>query len=562
MLSSPYNPMYLNAQNLAYIIQDNLILKDVSVAINMGDKIALIGNNGSGKTTLLKILNRELKPTDGTVEHKGVIYYLAQLDFALLNTDQTLFEYLSNKLDDWWDVLVKLEEVFNIELNPEIRLNSLSGGELMKINLALALHYNPDILLLDEATNHLDIPSRDVLKEFLQKFDRAFVLSSHDAFFIDQVANKVWEMEDKTVKVYGGNYTAYKAQKQAIFDAQARQYELARKKANKLEESLRKEDRRADLSFKKGQYLKSDRSMARSALGYFKNRASFTAGRNAERLIRQISRAREDLSKHKFQSVKAAYLDLKEAADKTNRRLISLKGADLHILDQVVIKDIFFNLHYGDRVVVTGANGSGKTSFIKALLSHDPAYKLEGKNVLVEDFKSVYVSQNYNVVDPEKTLVENVVDFNPGMNYETVRRQLGNFLFFSDYDVKKRAKILSGGEVARLVLAMVTAAPIDLLILDEPTNNLDLFTINIIIDALKDFRGAILVISHNVDFLSKIEIKKAYAISDQKLNEMRYVPAKESQFYDELLGKITDEPIPDIEIEDQDLAEDLDDIEE
>ena len=157
-----------------------------------------------------------------------------------------------------------------------------------------------------------------------------------------------------------------------------------------------------------------------------------------------------------------------------------------------------------------------------------------GDVYLAPNSRIVYLSQKYEIVDPELTLVENLHKINPDSDYEKTRRILANFLFLNEEEIKKKAKVLSGGEIARLAFAMITSTPVDLLVLDEPTNNLDIETIDAVVEALKDFKGAIIVISHNIDFLSKIGIEQAYVISNKHLKKLGTVPKDKTAFFLEL----------------------------
>jgi len=205
---------------------------------------------------------------------------------------------------------------------------------------------------------------------------------------------------------------------------------------------------------------------------------------------------------------------------------------------RVLVENAEITILYGDRIVITGRNGVGKTMFVKALLDESTDLKTEGEAYLAQESNIVYLSQKYEIVDINLTLVENMQSVNKDLSYEQIRKLLGNFLFFNQEDINKKASVLSGGEVARLAFAMITAKPIDLLVLDEPTNNLDIDTVDSIVDALEDFLGAIIVISHNIEFLSKIGIEHAYVINDRKLKRLRTLPKDEEEFYKEIMSEL------------------------
>jgi ATPase subunit of ABC transporter with duplicated ATPase domains len=206
----------LNASDLSYeLVPPRVLFKDITVAIHEADRIGLVGRNGSGKSTLLKLLAGQLIPKTGTTTTTGSIYYLPQV--STLNpsvSNDLILDWLSSICDEWWTVTTLLEEQFETELSLSQSIGSLSGGELTKLWLAIALSKQPDILLLDEPTNHLDLVALEQLQRALQAFSGAFVIVSHKPFFLDQVVDTIWELTPLVLKVYGGNYSFYRSQKE------------------------------------------------------------------------------------------------------------------------------------------------------------------------------------------------------------------------------------------------------------------------------------------------------------------------------------------------------------
>lgn len=512
------------------------ILDGINLAISPGDKIALVGRNGSGKTTLLKIIAGLLSPTDGSVVKNCRASYLSQMGLNDSNRELTLQEYISKYCEEWWDVLIEMETRSGIKnLDPVKKVTSLSGGEIVKLNLAIAITKDPEILLLDEPTNHLDITSREILKDYLLRFSGSLLLTSHDSYFIDQICNQVWKLDDSKITPYGGNYTFYKERELAAFEAKERQFQAVKKEMKKVEVSKQLEQVRAARSLRTGRELKDDRSMSNFEKGFFKNKAGQTAA-SRDKKIRQREQELITLSEVLKSSVaKKANLRL-EASDVQNHRLFMVNGAKLIIGSVTQLDLVDIEIRRGDRVALIGSNGSGKTSIIRALIGGDDAYSLEGGEVRqAENLTFTYLSQMYEIVSPEKTLLENIYTSNSQISYESAREALASFLFFEDWVVKQTANSLSGGESARLAFAMISVSLTDLIFLDEPTNNLDFETVETIVRGLSGYNGALVVVSHNVDFLAAIGITRSYIISDRKLKLMAHDPKEKTDFYTEMV---------------------------
>jgi ATPase subunit of ABC transporter with duplicated ATPase domains len=528
----------LNASNLAYELATmQRLFQDITIAIHEKDRIGLVGRNGSGKSTLLKLLARQLKPKTGTIITTGSNYYLPQI--STLNSsssNDSVLDWISNIFDEWWTVTTILEDTFTTALDLAQSISSLSGGELTKLLLAIALVKQPDILLLDEPTNHLDLVSLEQLKVALQEFSGALVIVSHKPFFLDQVVDTIWELTAEKLKVYGGNYSFYRSQKQTEQQAALRAHEVARKELKRAKISALQEQKRAAQSQRNGRLRQLEGSISKSAAGAMKRKAEVTAGIAKQKHELAVEKATEKVTETKIKTTKSTNVQLEECSHK-HKNLIYIQQANLKVKERVLIKNIQLHVAAGDRMAILGENGSGKSSLAKAILGIKPSPAvLEGEITISSAMKVVYLDQTYQLVNRHQTVLENMQQANPDLDYQLIRQQLGHFLFFND-DVYKPALALSGGELARLAIAMISISKIDWLILDEPTNNLDVETINHIVDGVNDFQGAIWVISHDIDFLSRIGIKQAYQISDCQLQPLRNLPEDAEQFYQELLAK-------------------------
>ena len=237
----------LNAANLTCeVAPTRTLFADITVAIHEGSRIGLVGRNGSGKSTLLKLLAGQLIPQIGTVARTGSVYYLPQVSTLNLSaSNELVLDWIASHSDDWWTVTTLLEEKFASEVSLSQRLSTVSGGELTKLWLAIALSKQPDILLLDEPTNHLDLLTLEQLQTALQEFSGAFVIVSHKPFFLDRTVDTIWELTPAELKVYGGNYSFYRSQKEIEHQAALRAHEVARKELKRAKTSASHEQERA-----------------------------------------------------------------------------------------------------------------------------------------------------------------------------------------------------------------------------------------------------------------------------------------------------------------------------
>jgi ATPase subunit of ABC transporter with duplicated ATPase domains len=533
----------LSGSNLTYELPSSRVLfQNINIGIQPGDCIGLVGRNGSGKSTLLKIIAGQLTPKTGEITRTGSIYYLPQVSsLNLVASKDSVLDWLSSVSDEWWTVTTLLESQFATEISLSASISSLSGGELTKLWLALALSKQSDILLLDEPTNHLDLVALEQLRKALQDLNGAFVIVSHKPFFLDQVVSTIWELTDEAVKVYGGNYSFYCSQKDIEYQAALRTHEVARKELKQAKASATKEQQRAAQSRQQGS--KNAGSIPKIVAGALKRKAEVTAGIAKKKHEATVEKATEKVLQSKIKTTKATKIQFSESSQK-NRNLIDIQGANLTLGNRILIENIQLHISNGDRIAIAGANGSGKSCLAKSILGLKQSQsildrseitgEIAGEITIASTIKMVYLDQTYEFVNRNCTVIENMQHSNPDLDYQLLRQQLGHFLFFND-DVFKKASLLSGGELARLAIAMISIADIDLLILDEPTNNLDLETINQIIDGLNEFQGVLWVISHDIDFKSRIGITQAYQIKNCHLQLLSNRPDNMEQYYQELL---------------------------
>lgn len=475
-----------------------VILDDISFSVLRKDRIGLVGRNGSGKSTLLKAIYDAWANSRKDISFSTSIPvgYLPQIDLEMYKNEYKLYEFFGSRGNEfWWDILSKVKHIFGSEIDHETKLADLSGGEITKILFAEVLSDYPSLLLLDEPTNHLDENTTERLLSFLKEFNGAVVFASHNINFLNSLAEQIWELEDGHLRVFPGNYDDYQKLKSSEIENKNRIYREKLSEAKKL---------RSYISKKQSEVKNMDDKFT-SRNPYMRKKSGKKA-KTAKILLGKYDESLQDLNENfKSKEYKKAYLDLQ--TDSKKGRLFQLKDFSIKVGTRTLIENINLSLSYGERIAITGDNGSGKTLLSRTILDNlDP------------DVKGMYLSQKYEIVDPNKTLLENIFWVNPDIGYEKCRKVLGNFLFVSEDDVNKKASVLSGGEIARLAMAMITAKPVDILILDEPTNHLDIYTVDIIIEALQEFHGGLVVISHDMNFINSIHIDKIYKILNKILS--------------------------------------------
>ncbi|BAY27592.1 ABC transporter-related protein [Calothrix sp. NIES-2100] len=527
----------LLAENLGYELGLNRTLfQGVQININMGDRIALVGRNGVGKSTLMKILAGQISPSQGSVWRNGVVYYLPQISTIKQQiTAETVLDFLSSISDEWWKIEEILQAQFHTNLDLSLPVINLSGGELTKLFLAIGLSQEPNLLLLDEPTNHMDLLALESLRLFLQNFAGAYVIVSHKPFFLDQVTDVTWELTSEGVKLYGCNFSDYRQQKEIELEAAVRSHEVARKELKRTQATAMQEQQRAAQSHRSGRAKFLNGSIDRMSAGLIKTKAEASAGNAKKKHEMAVAKATQNVAETKVKTAKATSIQLAQRGLK-RRNLIDIQGANLWVSQRLLIENIQLHISSGDRIALVGANGSGKSTLAKAILGMEQQTAVldSGEILLAPGMKAVYLDQTYELVNRQQTILENMQAANPHLSYQLLRQQLGHFLFKYD-DVHKSASVLSGGELARLAIAIISISEIDLLILDEPTNNLDIETVEQMVIGINEYQGALWVISHDLDFLSRIHISQGFKLSNQALQMTNYLPSTPELYYRELL---------------------------
>tara|TARA_Y100000814_G_scaffold125267_2_gene90356 strand:- start:129 stop:2024 length:1896 start_codon:yes stop_codon:yes gene_type:complete len=507
----------IRLNNLSLDFAGNIIFKNISLQIKKADKIGLIGNNGSGKTTFLNLLSEKNNPTTGDIskdENTRIGYLPQELKFK---SNSTLKEFVIGSNDDLkiiqnkinhindllsseksetklFKLLEDLEKLqfekdkinlLNLEINAEKvmkglgfkdedfvkNINDFSGGWKMRAELSRILILNPDILLLDEPTNHLDLPAIIWLEKFLNSTNCAIVLVSHDIQFLDKNVNRIFDVTQKSIKDFKGKYSQYINHREKEIERQVRE-----------KKNQDKYVKQANLLINKFRYKK--------------NKAAF-----AQTLIKRL----EKMDKIEIDQVDISSISF-NFPDPLHCGQIVFQSNNLKKSygNKLIFENLSLDIYKGDRIAFVGKNGCGKTTLTKIIngeIDFDGNTK-KGEKVIIN-----YFAQNQNdLLNPEDTIIDHVKSIDSEKTESELRGLLGSFLFSGDA-IYKKTKVLSGGEKARLCLCALLLSPSNVIILDEPTNHLDIFAKDILKQALMQYKGTLIVVSHDRDFLSGLTDK-------------------------------------------------------
>ncbi|ERJ30660.1 ATPase components of ABC transporter with duplicated ATPase domain protein [Campylobacter concisus UNSWCS] len=513
----------------------NEILNSVSLSVNENEKIAIIGKNGSGKSTLMKIisgeeaadsgrrivqslisvemlaqnpnfnatfsvrdaLNNELKEIFDAIseyEKSGVLLANDPENKEILKEQEKLLKFIEAK--DGWNIEHKIERIlqeFKLKEYENRPICSLSGGEIRRVALGALILKKPDVLLLDEPTNHLDVYMVKFLEDMLKSSIQSIVFISHDRYFIDALATRCVEVEDASLKNFEGGYANYLTKKEEILASLAKSHETLLKQLKAEEEWLRR-GVKARLKRNEG---RKERVLA------MREEAKKNPG-VIRRVRLELERASKNFNQTQSQNRKKMLFEFKNLSKSIDGKMLFEKF-DARILQ-------------GERIAIVGRNGSGKSTLLKILLGLE---KQSSGEIKRGEVSIGYFDQARNVLDDDKSLIET---FCPnGGDHVLVRGRnmhvygyLKNFLFPKEF-LDKKIGVLSGGEKNRVALAMLFTKTYDVLVLDEPTNDLDIATINILEDYLQSFEGAILLVSHDRYFVDKMA-NKLWAFEGTKIN--------------------------------------------
>lgn len=445
------------------------LFTDVTCAINRGDRIGVIGRNGAGKSTLFKLIAGRLKPTTGeiSVERGSKIGYLPQEE--VLASSETVFDEVASF--DSHEAIQKSHTVLEgLGFTPEMLhkpVSELSTGWKMRCALAKLLLTDADIYLFDEPTNHLDIVTQQWFITLLMNFKKGFLIISHDRAYLEKTCNQIMEIERGRVTQYSGNLDAYCAHK-----------------------AIQQENARA-------QRTRQEREIARIQANVDRMRASAVTARQAQSMLKQIDRIELIDVEPPLPTVSVRF----PQPARSGTLVLTLSRLTFGF-DRPLFSQISFEIERGQRVALVAANGVGKTTLINCITGK---YSPTGGAVTFgHNVKwTLFEQDQARVLDPEKTVFEEVRAGCPEPKDLDIRTILGAFLFSGD-DIDKKIRVLSGGEKNRVAMVKVLLQRSNFLILDEPTNHMDLYTKDILRQALEQYEGTILFVSHDLDFVNRL----------------------------------------------------------
>lgn len=488
----------IEIKKLNYNIGGKTILKDISLYLGNTEKVGIVGVNGAGKSTLLKLIVGILERDSGDIHITGTFSYLSQeihkdIEFKYSNLSLSIGEYLivEQGLDiEEWEINRLLNKLNMSEKNSDSILSELSGGQKIKVELIRVLLNTPDILILDEPTNFLDIPSAQWLMSYLTNYNGSVLVVSHDLRLMNKTLSKVWFLNDitHTVEVYKGNYDHFIKLK-SIQDASVIQTILnIQRNAKRLERSAQKLAGR-----------KSEKEAIKASKRFEK----------VKEMKEEIEKKERLLSKSKSMKIKLP------TPSNCSRNVLVVKDISKKYGSNTVLRNINMEVERGEKVVIIGKNGVGKTTLLKILSGKFKQTK--GKYIWGKNVKLGYYAQEYEDLDYSKTVMENVMSINTSQNFvnQYWRDFLGRFLISGDM-VYQRVQSLSGGEKTRLALAKLFSQDINVLLLDEPTTYLDPQSQEVLLEALREYKGTLLMVSHEPMFVKDLEVDMVLLMPEEK----------------------------------------------
>lgn len=510
--------MLLACQNISKSFGINQILSDVSFHIEAKEKIAIVGINGSGKTTLLKIIMGEEAASEGQVviakdttigylsQHQDISFdntvygemlatkqYIIDMENKIRQLELDMKHAQGEELDNILNTYNRLQSeydrqngyAYESEITGVLKglgfdksdytrhINTLSGGQKMRIALGRLLLTRPDIIILDEPTNHLDMNSISWLEGFLSSYPGSVIIVSHDRYFIDKIATKVVEIDNTKAIVYHGNYTYYSKKRAEIRASQLKAYLNQQQEIKHQEEVINK-------------------------LKQFNREKSIKRAESREKMLNKI-----EVLEKPTEVASEMSLSLSPSVESGND-VLTITRLSKAFGENTLFTDLNMEIKRGEKVSLIGANGTGKTTILKIINRLVP--KNEGNVILGSRVKIGYYDQEHQVLSLNKTIFEEISDAYPDLTNTKIRNVLAAFLFTGE-DVFKRISDLSGGERGRVSLAKLMLSPANFLILDEPTNHLDIQSKEILEDALKSYTGTVLVVSHDRYFINSISTR-------------------------------------------------------
>jgi ABC transport system ATP-binding/permease protein len=464
----------MRAQKISLSYGDRALLDEITFEIKPRDRIAIIGRNGVGKSTLLKIIDNEIQPDSGNIKRNAALITAQLQQQVPKNPTGTILEFVLKKqikMNEWDGDYQAQTVISQLGLDETMLMSALSGGQIRRALLAAALVNEPDILLLDEPTNHLDIESIIWLERFVRQYPKAVITITHDRVFMQKIANRIFEIDRGQLITWDGSYNDFLIHKENELGAEATANKNFDKKLAQEEVWIR-------------QGIKARRT------------------RNEGR-VRALEQMRRDRSQRRERRGNIAIE--KQTSDQSGKTVIELDNISVSYDNKTLINQFSANMLRGDKIGIIGPNGCGKSTLIKTLLQEiNPD---EGGVKHGTKLEIAYFDQHRSHLDPEQTALDNI---SQGREFITLNGKnkhiisyLQDFLFTPEKS-RSLVKSLSGGECNRLMLAKLFSKPANFLILDEPTNDLDQETLELLEEHLLQFDGSLLVVSHDRALLNNV----------------------------------------------------------
>ncbi len=542
----------LSCSNVTKSFGIDQILDNINFTIQAGEKIGLIGLNGTGKSTLFNIISDKLSRDSGEIyiakgykighlrqdtqiESKNTIFeeamqifqYLIDMEKELRNLETAISEEghkdSSDKLEELMDRYSHLLDEFTNQngygYKSEIRgilkglgfsedqfeqpVYQLSGGQKSRVALAKLLLQKPDILLLDEPTNHLDIQAINWLEKYIKEYKGSVLLISHDRYFLDAVIEKIFYLENMSLKTYNGNYTTFMIKRKKERELQAKKFEAQQKEIDRQKEIISR-----FMSYGGKRYIRQAQSR--------------------QKMLDKMKKMDKPISLDKKAKIRF------EPKVKSGNDVLKVENLKKCFGDFQLFDNLDLKIFKGERTALIGPNGIGKSTLFKILMNKITDY--EGNFEIGHHVNIAYYEQEQANLNPENTIVDEIWDENPQLDHQQIRTYLAQFLFLGD-DIFKEIGDLSGGEKSRIALLKLMLSKANLLLMDEPTNHLDIDSKEVLEDALVNYDGTLFIISHDRYFLNKVANKilefSNDGISEYLGNYNYYIEKKNELLYDE-----------------------------
>ncbi|WP_163530091.1 Vga family ABC-F type ribosomal protection protein [Halobacillus ihumii] len=457
----------IHLQGIRVEVKDRTLFHIKDLSIHQGDRIGLVGRNGSGKTSLLRVMAKEKAPAAGTVTQNASVSLLPQL-------------------------------------KPQV--SQKSGGEISQAVIHETFSQEADVLLADEPTTHLDMENVEKLEQQLKRRQEAMVIVSHDRAFLDALCNQIWELEDEQIRIYSGNYTEYEQQKEAARKHHEKEYEKYIHKKKQLEEAMEQKDQKAQRAVKKPKNLSgSEAKAAKLAKPYFaKKQKKLNQG------VKSIQTRLEQLDKvEKIKELPPIKMAVTHEESLNKRVIIRGEKVSGAAGDRLLWKAFDFSVAGGDKVALIGPNGSGKTTFLRMILEDKQGIHIS------PSVSFGYFSQMLEVLEVNDSILDNVSSTS-SQDPTLIRTVLARLGFFRN-DVFKPVHVLSGGERVKVAFAKLFVSDANVLILDEPTNYLDIEAVEELGSLLHDYSGTVMLVSHDRRLLEHVATK-IFAIHNQQIH--------------------------------------------